>query len=39
MGTADLRDFTVCFVPAEDLLAAAYAEHPGLFYDAVRDRC
>src|SRR6266568_1230484 len=31
-------DFTVCFVPAEDLLAAAYAEHPALFYDAVRDR-
>ncbi len=31
-------DFTVCFVPAEDLLAAAYAEQPGLFYDAVRDR-
>ena len=31
-------DFTVCFVPAEDLLAAAYREHPGLFYDAVRDR-
>jgi DNA recombination protein RmuC len=31
-------DFTVCFVPAEDLLAAAYQEHPGLFYDAVRDR-
>jgi len=31
-------DFTVCFVPAEDLLAAAYKEHPGLFYDAVRER-
>ena len=31
-------DFTVCFVPGEDLLAAAYEERPGLFYEAVRDR-
>ncbi len=31
-------DFTVCFVPAEDLLAAAYREQPGLFYDAVGKR-
>jgi len=28
----------VCFVPAEDLLAAAYAERPELFYDAMRQR-
>jgi DNA recombination protein RmuC len=31
-------DFTVCFVPAEDLLAAAYKENPSLFYDAIRER-
>jgi DNA recombination protein RmuC len=31
-------DFTVCFVPAEDLLTAAYQERPGLFYEAIRDR-
>jgi DNA recombination protein RmuC len=31
-------DFTVCFVPGEDLLAAAYEERPGLFYEAIRDR-
>jgi DNA recombination protein RmuC len=34
----DAIDFTVCFVPAEDLLAAAYAERPELFYDAMRQR-
>lgn len=34
----DSINFTVCFVPAEDLLATAYEEQPGLFYDAVRDR-
>jgi len=31
-------DFTVCFVPAEDLLSAAYAERPDLFYEALRQR-
>ena len=31
-------DFTVCFVPGEDLLAAAYEARPGLFYEAIRDR-
>ena len=31
-------NFTVCFVPAEDLLAAACTERPGLFYDAMRQR-
>jgi DNA recombination protein RmuC len=31
-------NFTVCFVPAEDLLAAACEERPTLFYDAIRDR-
>jgi DNA recombination protein RmuC len=31
-------NFTVCFVPAEDLLAAACAERPELFYDAIRQR-
>jgi DNA recombination protein RmuC len=31
-------NFTVCFVPAEDLLAAAHAERPELFYDAIRQR-
>lgn len=31
-------DFTVCFVPAEDLLSAAHKERPELFYDAIRQR-
>jgi len=31
-------DFTVCFVPAEDLLSAAYTSAPSLFYDAIRQR-
>jgi DNA recombination protein RmuC len=31
-------DFTVCFVPAEDLLAAAHKERPELFYEAIRQR-
>lgn len=31
-------NFTVCFIPAEDLLAAAYEESPTLFYDAIRIR-
>jgi len=31
-------DFTVCFVPADDLLSAACAERPELFYDALRQR-
>jgi len=34
----DAIDFTVCFVPAEDLLAAACHEHPELFYDAIGQR-
>jgi DNA recombination protein RmuC len=34
----DAIDFTVCFVPAEDLLSAAYAERPDLFYEALRQR-
>ena len=34
----DAIDFTVCFVPAEDLLSAAYAERPELFYEAIRQR-
>jgi DNA recombination protein RmuC len=34
----DAINFTVCFVPAEDLLSAAYAERPELFYDAIRQR-
>ena len=31
-------NFTVCFVPAEDLLSAACTERPELFYDAIRQR-
>lgn len=31
-------NFTVCFIPAEDLLAAAYEQSPTLFYDAIRNR-
>ena len=34
----DAIDFTVCFVPADDLLSAAYHERPDLFYDAMRQR-
>ncbi len=34
----DAINFTVCFVPAEDLLAAACAQRPELFYDAIRQR-
>lgn len=34
----DAIDFTVCFVPAEDLLSAAYEHRPELFYDAIRQR-
>src|SRR3984885_5196470 len=34
----DAINFTVCFVPADDLLAAACAERPELFYDAMRQR-
>ena len=34
----DAINFTVCFVPADDLLAAACAERPELFYDAIRQR-
>ena len=31
-------NFTVCFVPADDLLAAACQERPELFYEAIRQR-
>jgi DNA recombination protein RmuC len=31
-------DFTVCFVPADDLLSAASKERPELFYEAIRQR-
>jgi DNA recombination protein RmuC len=31
-------NFTVCFVPADDLLSAACNERPELFYDAIRQR-
>ena len=34
----DAMDFVVCYVPSEELLAAAYEAHPTLFYDAARDR-
>jgi DNA recombination protein RmuC len=34
----DAVDFTVCFVPAEDLLSAAGNERPELFYEAMRQR-
>src|SRR5580700_5319111 len=34
----DAINFTVCFVPADDLLSAACAERPELFYDAIRQR-
>lgn len=34
----DAINFTVCFVPAEDLLSAACTERPELFYDAIRQR-
>ena len=34
----DAIDFTVCFVPAEDLLSAACNERPELFYEAMRQR-
>jgi DNA recombination protein RmuC len=33
----DGMDFVVCFVPSEELLAAAYEARPPLFYDAARD--
>jgi DNA recombination protein RmuC len=34
----DAINFTVCFVPADDLLAAASKERPELFYEALRQR-
>ena len=34
----DAINFTVCFVPADDLLSAACRERPDLFYDAIRQR-
>jgi DNA recombination protein RmuC len=33
----DAMDFLVCYVPSEELLAAAYEARPTLFYDAARD--
>ena len=35
---ADAIDFTVCFVPADDLLAAAYEQDPGLLEKALARR-
>ena len=34
----DAINFTVCYVPGEDLLAAAYREQPDLFYKALQGR-
>jgi DNA recombination protein RmuC len=34
---AESLGFTVCYVPGEDLLAAAYEARPALFYDAIND--
>ena len=34
----DAINFTVCFVPADDLLSAASKERPELFYEALRQR-
>ncbi len=34
----DAINFTVCFVPADDLLSAACQGRPELFYDAIRQR-
>ena len=34
----DALNFTVCFVPADDLLSAACQERPELFYEALRQR-
>jgi len=34
----DAINFTVCFVPADDLLSAASKERPDLFYEALRQR-
>jgi DNA recombination protein RmuC len=33
----DAMDFIVCYVPSEELLAAAYDARPTLFYDAARN--
>ncbi len=33
-----IKDAIMCFVPAEDLLSAAYEQRPELFYDAMRQR-
>jgi DNA recombination protein RmuC len=33
----DAMDFLVCYVPSEELLAAAYEARPTLFYEAARD--
>src|SRR5262249_3042730 len=35
---ADAIDFTVCFVPSDDLLAAAYEQDPSLFEKAIARR-
>ena len=34
----DAINFTVCFVPSDDLLSAASNERPELFYEALRQR-
>ena len=34
----DALNFTICYVPSDDLLTAAYEQNPDLFYAAVRDR-
>jgi DNA recombination protein RmuC len=34
----DAINFTVCFVPADDLISAASKERPDLFYEALRQR-
>src|SRR5271154_238515 len=34
----DAINFTVCFVPADDLLSVASKERPELFYEALRQR-
>ncbi|MBO0833101.1 MAG: DNA recombination protein RmuC [Actinobacteria bacterium] len=31
-------DFTVCYVPGDGLLDAAYSQRPSLFYEALQDR-
>lgn len=33
----DAMEFVVCYLPGEELVAAAYEARPALFYDAARD--